>query len=145
MFSILSVLVFASKIESTVEKSFLTSARLLFGVWGSILDLQTLRELFLKVGGNFYITRAHFWRPRGHFWTPKGHFWMPRGHVWSPKGHFWISKRSLFDLRGRFWTVLEQGRQTSHENSESLTLKWSLLGRFGGQLETFGRPKVIKK
>ena len=130
----------------------MTSARLLFGVWGSILNPQTLRELYLTVGCNFFITRAHFWRPRSHFWSPKGHFWKPRGqfwtpkgHFWSPKDHFWSSKRSLFDLRGRFWTVLEQGRQTNHENSECLTLKWSLLGRFGAQLETFWRPKVIKK
>ena len=51
--------------EHDVEKSFLTSARLLFGVWGSILKPQTLRELFLKDGGNFYVTRAHFCRPMG--------------------------------------------------------------------------------
>ena len=80
MISILSVIVFASKIERTVEKSLLTSARLLFGVWGSILKPQTLRELFLTVGCNFFITRAHFWRPMSHFWSPKGHFWKPRGH-----------------------------------------------------------------
>ena len=80
MFSILSVIVFASKIERTVEKSLLTSARLLFGVWGSILNPQTLRELCLKVGDNFYTTRVHFWRPKGHFWHPKGHFWSPKGH-----------------------------------------------------------------
>ena len=46
MFSIFSVIVFASKIEHTVEKSFLTSAILLFGVWGSILHPPTFRELF---------------------------------------------------------------------------------------------------
>ena len=123
LFPILSVIVFATNIDK-VEKSFLTSAILLFGVWGSILNPQTLIELFLKVGGNFYITRAHFWRPRDHFWSPKGHFWMPRGHFWTPKGHFWNSKTSLFELRSRFWTGLEQGRQTNHANSEVGILQW---------------------
>ena len=56
----LNVIVFAAMIEHDVEKSFLTSARLLFDVWESILNPKTLRELFLKVGGNFYITRVHF-------------------------------------------------------------------------------------
>ena len=46
MYSKLNVIVFALKIEHDVEKFFLTSARLLFGVRGSILDPQLFRELF---------------------------------------------------------------------------------------------------
>ena len=67
LYSKLNAIVFATKIEHTVEKSFLTSAILLFGVCESILNPQTLRELFLTVGGNFYITRGDFWRPGDHF------------------------------------------------------------------------------
>ena len=37
VFSILSVIVFASKLRHKVEKSFLSSARLLFGVLGTFL------------------------------------------------------------------------------------------------------------
>ena len=100
---------------------------------------------FFKVGGSFYITRAHCWRPRGHFWSPKGHFWMPRGHFWNSKGHFWNSKNWLFDIRSRFWSVLEQGRQTNHKYSKVVFRKGSFCGQFGGHSEWFWRPKVVKK
>ena len=54
----LNVIVFATMIERAVEESLLTSAKLLFGIWGSILNPETLRELFLKVAGNLYISRV---------------------------------------------------------------------------------------
>ena len=91
----LNVIVFATMIEHDVEKSFLTSARVLFDAWESILNPQTLRELLLLVGGNFYIKRVHFWMPRDHFKNPKGRFG-------TPKGNFWTSVRSLFDYQSRF-------------------------------------------
>ena len=56
MCSTFSVIVFASEIEPKVEKSFLTNATLLFCVWGSILNPQTFKELFLKFGGIFFLS-----------------------------------------------------------------------------------------
>ena len=46
LYSKLNVIAFGTKIEHDVEKSFLTSVILLFGVRGSILDPKPFRELF---------------------------------------------------------------------------------------------------
>ena len=96
MFSILSIIVFASKIERTVKKSLLTSVRLLFGVWGSILNPQTLRELFLKVGGNFYITRGSLLEAKGSLSQPKGSLLDARGPLLEPKGSLLEVKEITF-------------------------------------------------